>query len=322
MKNIMGRSVALPAAVITAALVLAGCGTAASSTDATGETSEPAAAELTIEHAQGETILEGVPETVITFDMASLDTLDTLGVPVAGLPQDNLPDYLEKYSGADYQNMGTLFEPDYEAVNAAEPDLIIVANRSSEAYAELSKIAPTIDLTLDWEDYLGSFTQNVETLGEVFDKTAETDAALEEVSAKIGEAQSVAGEAGTGLIVMTSAGEITAYGPGSRFGWLHDELGLEPAVADVEAETHGDPVSNEFLLETNPDWLFVIDRDAAVGESGSANAQEVLDNEVVAKSTAWSEDQVVCLDPVPWYIVMSGLTAVNDMVDSVIDGLS
>ncbi|MCN0155066.1 siderophore ABC transporter substrate-binding protein [Salinispora arenicola] len=302
----------------TLALTLTGCGG-----EAGGSADSTAADERTvvIEHAQGSTTVPVNPQKVITFDLASLDTLDTLGVPVTGVAKGNLPSYLDKYNGDEYVNAGTLFEPDFEAVNAAEPDLIVVANRSAKAYGELSKIAPTVDLTLDWTSFKSSFVTNTEKLGTIFDKQDEVTTALADIDTKISKAEESATDAGRGLIVLTSAGEVTAIGPGSRFGWLHDEFGVTPAIADVEAATHGDPVSFEFILKTNPDWLFVVDRDAATGE-GTKTAQEVLDNEVVARTTAWSKQQVVYLDPAPWYIVMSGLTAVNQMIDQVTTGLT
>lgn len=302
----------------TLALTLTACGG-----EAGGSADSTAADERTvvIEHAQGSTTVPVNPQKVITFDLASLDTLDTLGVPVTGVAKGNLPSYLDKYNGDGYVNAGTLFEPDFEAVNAAEPDLIVVANRSAKAYGELSKIAPTVDLTLDWTSFKSSFVTNTEKLGTIFDKQDEVTTALADIDTKISKAEESATDAGRGLIVLTSAGEVTAFGPGSRFGWLHDEFGVTPAIADVEAATHGDPVSFEFILKTNPDWLFVVDRDAATGE-GTKTAQEVLDNEVVARTTAWSKQQVVYLDPAPWYIVMSGLTAVNQMIDQVTTGLT
>lgn len=322
----MSRVRALTAVSLTliASLGLAGC--SASSTAAEGESdsaaTESAAPEiLTVTHAQGETEVPVNPENVIVFDLASLDTLDALGVDVAGVAKGNLPDYLSKYDADSYLNAGTLFEPDLTAVEAAQPDLIIVANRSSEAYADLSEIAPTIDLTLDWEDYLGSFTANTETIGEIFDKEDEVADALAEIDEKVQKANAADASVGNGLIVMTSAGEVTAYGADSRFGWIHDELGVVPAAEDVDAATHGDPVSFEYILETDPDWLFVIDRDVAVGETG-ASAKEVLSNELVEQTTAWSKDQVIYLDAPAAYVVMSGLTATNTLVDQVVEGLS
>lgn len=270
--------------------------------------------DLTVTHAQGETTVAANPATVLTFDIATIDTLDALGVEIAGLPGTNLPEYLSKYADDKYLKIGSLFEPDYEAVNAAGADLIIVAARSSTAYGELSKIAPTIDLSNNWATFADSIKANSRTLGTIFGKTAEVEAMIATLDEKIAATRALAADAGTGLIVLTSAGQITAYGPGSRFGWIHDTLGVTPAVADVEAATHGDAISFEFILETNPDWLFVIDRDAATGEGAAA---AVLDNELVRETNAWKNGHVVYIDTVRAYIVNGGLPAFTALVDQV-----
>lgn len=272
-------------------------------------------AEITVEHAQGTTTLEATPETVVTFDIASLDTLDTLGIEVVGLPQDFVPERLSKYRGDNYTNVGSLFEPDFETLAALQPDLIIVANRSSAAYDDLSKIAPTIDMTVWGAGYLDQLRDRVTTLGEIFDHQDEVADHLNELNAKVEATRALAEDAGTALIILTSGGRVSAYGPGSRFGWLHDELGVKPVIEDVEAATHGDPVSFEFLLETNPDTLFVIDRDSAINAGEAARA--TLDNDLVKQMDAVQNDRVTYLDSVNWYIVMSGLTATSEMVAEV-----
>jgi iron complex transport system substrate-binding protein len=141
------------------------------------------AADIVVQHKQGETKVSENPAKVITFDLAALDTLDALGVEIDGLPGTNLPEYLGKYAGDAYLKVGSLSEPDYEAVAAAAPDLIIVAGRSSAAYPELAKIAPTIDLSNDWADFEASIKANSRTLGEIFDKTEEIEAMIAELDA-------------------------------------------------------------------------------------------------------------------------------------------
>lgn len=272
-------------------------------------------AEITVEHAQGTTTLPAKPQRVVTFDIASLDTLDTLGVDIAGLPQSFVPERLSKYRGDDYTNVGSLFEPDFETLAALQPDLIIVANRSSAAYDDLSKIAPTIDMTVWGPGYLDQLRDRVIALGEIFAQQEAVATHLAELDANIETTRELAADAGTALIILTSGGRVSAYGPGSRFGWLHDELGVQPVIKDVEAATHGDPVSFEFLLQTDPDILFVIDRDAAINTGDAARA--TLDNELVKQMEAVQNDRVTYLDSVNWYIVMSGLTATTQMVEEV-----
>lgn len=304
---------------VAGALVLAACGSDGDDDSASGGDS---AETITVSHAQGETEVPLSPESVITFDMASLDTLNELGVEsVEGVPQESVPDFLSEYAGDDYINAGTLFEPDYEAVSAAEPDLIIVAGRSSDAYDELSDIAPTIDVTVDSGDFFTSFREQTETLAEVFEEEAAAEEALDALDERIEELSGATADAGTGLVVLTTGGDLSVYGPGSRFGLVHDVFGVEPADEDLDVSTHGEVVSFEYVAQTDPDWMFVIDRDDATGDSEGGAAEQVLDNELVAETTAWQEDQVIYLDPESWYIVASGLSTVGSMIGDIENGV-
>jgi iron-compound ABC transporter, iron-compound-binding protein len=63
-----------------------------------------------------------------------------------------------------------------------------------------------------------------------------------------------------------------------------------------EKGNHDQPVTFEYIKKTNPDWLFVLNRSAAIGEEDKA-AKDVLDNPLVAETTAWKKGQVVYLPP-------------------------
>ncbi len=80
------------------------------------------------------------------------------------------------------------------------------------------------------------------------------------------------------LIVLGSEGKVSAYGPNSRFGLIHDVFGFKAADEKIEVSTHGQNITFEYILETNPDVLFVVDRDAAVG--GDASAKDSIENEL------------------------------------------
>ena len=265
------------------------------------------------------------PEAVVTFDIATLDTLDAIGAgdAVVGIPDIALPEYLSDY--ADLPKVGSLFEPDFEAVAELEPDLIVVAARSTGQYDELSEIATTIDLT---GTSGGTFDPaaglvRAEQLGEIFgaeDAVAEQVAEIEALETQIEESVD-----GTALVLSVSGGEYGAFGEGSRFGYFFDELGFTPAVAaaelpGAEGSPHGDTVTNEFLLSANPEWIIVFDRGAAIGDSSSAS--ETLDNELVAQTTAGAEDQIIELPASELYIVINGLTAIENVLTTVGDELA
>ncbi|WP_238189059.1 siderophore ABC transporter substrate-binding protein [Methylobacterium frigidaeris] len=274
------------------------------------------AAGIAVQHARGETVLPVSPQKVVVFDLAALDTLDVLGVPVYGVPGGAKPPSLAQYNDSRYRRMGTLWEPDYEAINAAEPDLIVVGGRSGPRYEALSKMAPTIDLSSDAADPLGSELRNIRSLARLFGKEAEAEARIARIQAGIAAVHAKAGQAGTALFILATGGRLSAFGPGSRFGLLHSALGFRPAATDLGAGIHGQPISFEFIAKTNPDWLFVLDRDAAIATKGQP-ARQLLDNELVRQTTAWRKGQVVTVDAGSWYLAAGGLRALQTTVDQI-----
>jgi len=272
-----------------------------------------AAAPVTVKHASGETTLKDTPKKIVVFDLASLDNLDALGVPVAGVPTGVKPAWLQKYNDDKVTKVGTLFEPNLEALGALQPDLIIVGGRSQAKYAELSKLAPTIDMTIDAKAPFASARAHITTLGKTFGKEDAAKKLVADLDAGVAQLKEKAQAAGKGLLILTVANRMSAYGPGSRFGVIHEAFGVTPAVPDLKIGTHGQPVTFEFIQKTNPDWLFVIDRDAALGKTG--NARKMLDNDLVGQTTAWKKNQVVYLDPANWYLVGGGATALKQDID-------
>jgi iron complex transport system substrate-binding protein len=268
-------------------------------------TSEP----IVVETARGTVDVAESPDRIVVLDIAALDTIDALGVQPVGVPENVFVPYLSAVaSGA--EAVGTLFEPDFEAVAALEPDLIIIGGRSSVQYDPLSAIAPVIDMTIGDETLLEDARARIETYGALFKKSDAAQALEAELDAKLAAAREVVAGKGVGLVVMTNGPKASAYGPKSRFGWLHSALGLEPAVKDIEGANHGEAISFEFIHEANPDWLLVVDRAAAIGEE-NASARETLGNPLVAETRAWRNDQVVYLDAAPIYVAGGGVRSLN-----------
>ncbi|WP_226886538.1 siderophore ABC transporter substrate-binding protein [Nisaea nitritireducens] len=278
------------------------------------------AQEVVVEHAKGTTTLPAIPEKVLVFNLSALDVLDAIGVEVTGVPGGPKPEHLAKYASGSYLNVGSLFEPDYEAVVAAEPDLVIVGGRSSRNYDDLSKIAPTIDLSAGWDNHIEDAKRNALTLGKVFGKEAEVRALVDKLESSTAELQALAGKAGTALAMITTGGKMSAHGPGSRFSVLYDVYGFKPAVEDLGTGLHGQPISFEFLLETDPDWLFVVDRDAAIGREAQS-AAAMLDNEIIHKTKAWKAGHIVYVNAGNWYLAGTGLQALQMNVDEIAGAL-
>ncbi len=276
---------------------------------------------IDVPQVQGTTRIPVNLKKVVTFDLGALDILDALGIPVAGVPKAALPPSLAQYGQAAFEKIGTLFEPDYEIVNAASPDLIVIGDRSRTKYAALAKIAPTLDLSVDQKDYLASVIANTRLVARIFGKQVEAEVLIGKVEQSVAALKPAGASAGTGLIVLTTGGKMSAYGPGSRFGLIHDALGIRPALENLAAATHGQAISAELVLKANPDWLFVLDRDGAVGQ-GSGAAKRVLENELIAQTTAWKKGQVVYLDPMNWYLVGGGIQSLQANIDQIAQAIA
>lgn len=271
----------------------------------------------TITDAQGIRDFPSRPQTVAVFDLAALDTLDALSLEVQGVPDWAMSGDLEKYRADTYAKVGSLFEPDFEAVAALAPDLIIIGSRSQKHFAALSAIAPVLDLTPDNRDFRGSVKRNAEAIGKLFGKEAEVAERLLKLDATTTRLRDMTADKGRGLVVLTTGGKISAYGPGSRFSEVHDLYGLAAADPTIEATTHGQVISWEYILKVNPDWLIVIDRDAAIGNTETP-ARALLDNELVNRTRAATAGHIIYLDPVGMYLTSSGLRAEQAIADSFI----
>jgi len=301
------RTTAIAAALFAGALSLA---------------SATVAQDKVIAHPQGETTISGVPAKVLTQDWAVFDDLDALGVAVAGVPSSNAPSYLGDAIPADAIQIGSLFEPDFEGIAAAEADIYFVAARSAAAYETSKDILPTVDLSVNNGGIIEGVKHNIATLGEIFELQAKAEELNAALDAKVAEVKAAAEGKGTALVLVTNAGKLGVYGPDSRVSWVYNEIGLPSALDNVKDGDHGgDAVSFEFLLEVNPDWVFVVDRDAGTGEN-AGSAAALLDNELFNQTTAAREGQVVYLDPQAAYISMHGYQGVLLLLDQVLAGLN
>lgn len=305
--------------IFTMIFLLAACGSKeeASTSGSTEEKAvEEETKEMTITHEYGEVTLEKSPKKVVVFDFGVLDTLDAFGVEVAGVPQATVPKSLEKYAGSEYTNVGSLKEPDFEAINELQPDVIFISGRQAELYDQFAEIAPTVFIDVDYTNYIPSLEKNFNLLAEIFEKEDVVESKMEELTASIEEINKEASASESkALILLANEGKVSAYGPGSRYGFVHDAFGFKAADENLEVSQHGQSITFEYILELNPDIIFVIDRSAAIG--GEVGAKETIENELVKKTNAYVNEKIIYLDPVNWYIAGNGITSTQTMAEEV-----
>ena len=114
----------------------------------------------------------------------------------------------------------------------------------------------------------------------------------------------------TALLVLVNESKISAFGDGSRYGMVYQKFGFKPADSNIKSSTHGMSVSFEYILDKNPDYLFVVDRTAAVTDKVN-NAQTVLDNDIIKQTKAFKNKHIVYLDAANWYLAFGGLESME-----------
>ncbi len=305
-------------AILSMALIIfTGCGNSAQ--EQTSSTSENE--EITIQHKMGETTLHKNPQRVVVIDFGILDSLDKLNVPVIGVAKDILPAYLDKYKDDKYANVGNLMELDLEKINQLKPDLIIISGRQEKYYDDLSKIAPTIDLQVDQQNYMASFKDNMYTLATIFGKEDEVNSELSQIDNRIDVLKGkIAASDSKGLMIMTTGGKLHAFGPQSRFTLLYDVLGMKSVMQDDNSgdkavQMHGQVISFEYIAQSNPDYMLVMDRDSAIGKT--ASAKTLLDNDLVNATKAAKNNKIIYLDSGIWYLSGGGLISTEKMLDDI-----
>ena len=294
-------------------------------TDGT-ETSNPVAGgetEITITalNAGGEETEMTVPydpQRVATLDMAVLDILDALnlGDRVVGTASTSL-EYLQDYMTDDIPNLGTIKEADLEAVMACEPDVIFIGGRLSSSYDALSEIAPVVYLSTDTElGVVESVRKNVQTIASMFGKEDEVAGLMEGIDSRISALAEFA-QGKTAIVGMCTSGSFNVLGNDGRCSLIGREVGFENIGVDAEisTSTHGNEASVEFIVDKDPDYIFVMDRDAAIGTDGAQLAKDIMENELVMSTRAYQEGHLVYLaHPAVWYTAEGGIQALDLML--------
>lgn len=68
-------------------------------------------------------------------------------------------------------------------------------------------------------------------------------------------------------------------------------------------------------MEKNPEYLFLMDRDAAIGTDGAQLAKEIVENELVMDLDVYKNGNIVYLaHPAVWYTAEGGIQALDIML--------
>nr|WP_183501195.1 ABC transporter substrate-binding protein [Microbacterium invictum] len=289
-------------ALALGAVLLAGCATTAPAADA----GEPAAEVTSIEVTDnnGTHTIDLPLTSVVATDNRTFQTLSDWGIELTAAAVALMPDTIAYTTDDSIIDLGLHNEPDLEAVVAVAPQLIVNGQRFAQYHDDFASLAPdAVILELDpreGEPFDEELKRQTTVLGEVFGKQAEAQELNEALDAAIERAQAAYDAADSVMAVTTSGGEIGYIAPtvGRTLGPVFDFLDLTPAleVTDATDDHQGDDISVEAIAASDPTWLLVMDRDAAVAADDPAYVPgaEILEgSEALAGVTAVSEGNIV-----------------------------
>ena len=257
------------------------------------------------------------PQRIAILDMAALDILMSLGLDgrVVGSASTSLSYLQDVVSREGVANLGTIKEADLEAVMACEPDVIFIGGRLSGSYDALSEIAPVVYLSTDSEiGVVESVRRNATTIASMFGLEAQVEDLMVGFDERIAALNAFA-EGKTAIVGLVTSGSFNVLGSDGRCSIISVEIGFENLGDGDVTATHGNESSFELIVELDPDYMFVLDRDAAIATEGAQLAQEIVENELVMGTDVYANGNIVYLaNPAVWYTAEGGITALDIML--------
>lgn len=258
------------------------------------------------------------PQRIVTLDLAALDIIDSLGLGdrVVGSANTTI-DYLQPYMNDEVFNTGTVQEADLEAVAASNPDVIFIGGRLASSYDALSEIAPVIYLTIDREiGVVESVRNNAYLIASLFGKENEVDALMADFDQRITTLQEFAKDK-EAIIGLVTSGSFNVLGNDGRLSLIGTEVGFTNIGIESSetTSTHGNEASFEYIVNKDPEYVFIMDRDAAISTDGAKLAQEIMENELTMQTSAYKNGNFIYLaNPSVWYTAEGGIKALDIML--------
>jgi iron complex transport system substrate-binding protein len=246
----------LSAALAAAALALTACGTdqPASAPEA-GEDTD-GAFPVTVTDALGQVTIDAVPERIVSLSATHTEILFAIGASDQVVAVDSTSNHPEEAPITDL----SAYEPNVEAVAGYEPDLVVIAFDPGDLADGLEAVGVDVlflDAVTKIEDayaqwgVLGAATGNADGAAELI---ADTRAAIDEILAGAPDA--------TGITYFHELDDTPYTATSSTFiGDVYGLFGLTNIAdpAGQEAATDFPAVSAEFVIDADPDIIFLAD---------------------------------------------------------------
>lgn len=298
----------------------------------TADQAAPSNGTRVVTHGLGETEIPVDPSRVYVADPGGLDAAIALDAAVIGATRwrddVGVPPYVSAVAGREIPTPTDRFNPNYEAVLALDPDLIIVPDSADTTQYDLfSEIAPTVAYGADmgtgdrpsWNvivEQLADFTGRTDRLDEVF---SAYDADVERLRARIDDAG--LSDATVAVVRPRSTIEFRLYRPvGLSAGdtlWADAGISYQDVPESIMADNGvWAPLSAERLDEVSAELVFIV---LPAGQAETAAAE--LESNSIWTTLPAVENGTVCLvdgeaSETAWFVV--GPLSLGQIVDDVV----
>ncbi|MDK8832233.1 siderophore ABC transporter substrate-binding protein [Corynebacterium striatum] len=313
----------LVASVAALSMALAACSSAEESTSGSSDTSAASSSEtteITLEDNFGEKKIATPVTAPAVTDNRAFEILANWDVKIAAAPLKLVPSAVRDVYNKDTvaADLGSHREPDLEALVAAEPDVIWNGQRFEQYQEDIEKLVedvPVVDFEpRDDKDFFEELKRHTKALGQTFGYEEDAAKLIKDFDAAAKRAKEAYDPSKKVMAVNTSGGEIGYIAPkiGRTYGPVFDLIGMTPALEVPEGtdDHEGDDISVEAIAESNPDWILVMDRDAAISKEGKEHVpgdKLVNENAALKNVTAVKEGNVY-VAPADTYVNESIIT--------------
>ncbi|HWH14712.1 MAG TPA: iron-siderophore ABC transporter substrate-binding protein [Miltoncostaeaceae bacterium] len=298
---------AVTAVLMAAALGNLGCGSEGAE-GADGGTRQ-------ITHAMGTTAVPAAPARVVVLDTGELEAATAVGiVPIGGvtaLPGQPILAHLRERA-ASMEIVGTIEEPNLEAIAALEPDLILSSKiRHEKLYDRLSAIAPTVfaeQVGVTWKDNFLLYADALGRRGEAEAQLRAYEDRADQLGARIAELR---GTRPTISVLRFLPGENRIYLSETFIGTVLADLGLPRPPAQRK---------KDFALYPSQEQIGLMDGGvifyATYGPAGDTTEGAVTGSALWSRLAAVRSGDVHRVDDDHWFLGI-GVQSANLVLDDI-----
>ena len=260
----------------------------------------------------GEATVPAAPKRIVVLDTGELDSMAALGIKPVGAVSVFQDAGFQPYLAAAMEgvkNVGTIGQPNLEAIAALQPDLIISSEmRHEKIYEELRQIAPTVfteRVGVTWKE---NFLLHAEAVGE----KAEAEAIMARYDQRTGDLKTKLNAANTSVSVIRGlSSEVRVYNDGSFIGTILKDLGFKRPEGHTDDVTF-DKAGEEQIPSMDADLMFITHFRPADG--GDTALTKLMQHPLWAELNVAKQQQIHEM-PDDYWMIGIGISAANKVLD-------